>query len=136
MIKNHYSHRKGRILKKGAFLALKGRYITAQGNALGKKNYNDLSPERATHKMNNNSRYPFYVAPLQGLKFFFLFTQGVARRCPALPIAVKLRQNQLNWARRAKAHSRQAKANSQELSFPRSSVGMHTATLQRRVNTK
>jgi len=27
----------GRILKKGAlFLALKGRYITAQGNALGK----------------------------------------------------------------------------------------------------
>ena len=29
------------------FLALKGRNIPAQGNALGKIYYNDLSPERA-----------------------------------------------------------------------------------------
>ena len=28
--------------------------------------------------MNNNSKQPFYISPLQGLKSFFIFTQGVA----------------------------------------------------------
>jgi len=41
------------------FLALKGRNITAQGNALGKIYYNDLSPERATHKLTMIKGSPF-----------------------------------------------------------------------------
>ena len=41
------------------FLALKGRNITAQGNTLGKIYYNDLSPERATHKLTMIKGSPF-----------------------------------------------------------------------------
>ena len=41
------------------FLALKGRNIPAQGNALGKIYYNDLSPERATHKLTMIKGSPF-----------------------------------------------------------------------------
>ena len=41
------------------FLALKGRNIPAQGNALGKIYYNDLSPERATPKLTMIKGRPF-----------------------------------------------------------------------------
>jgi hypothetical protein len=43
--------RSGRIPKKSDifFLALKGRNIPTQGNALGKKNKDCFSPERALH---------------------------------------------------------------------------------------
>jgi len=67
--------------KKEDFLALKGRNIPAQDNALG-KHYNDLSPERATYKITIIKASPLFNA-LTGLKVF-LYLPG------ALPWAVIL----------------------------------------------
>jgi len=50
---------RGHSKKVGVFSALKGRNIPAQGNALGIKYYNDLSPERATHKITIIKASPF-----------------------------------------------------------------------------
>jgi len=57
------------------FLALKGRNITAQGNALGKIYSNDLSPERATHKL-TMIKGSHLCSALTGLKNLFYISPG------------------------------------------------------------
>jgi len=72
-----YNHRQN--IFSGFFLALKGRNIPAQGNALGKYKKN-FSPVRALHKWTNFYYCSFMLRPFRA-KIIVMFYPG---RCPGL----------------------------------------------------